>query len=140
MTANMPASSGTMAKSPYDAAPAAKAPVSDTASVEPTVKADKPVKTARQTKDDAALNQAEDEQTAQLNSAAARATRNGSVPVPLPATPASSVASNGQSTPQADGMVEEIPAPPAATSEQQTTPTAQPEQTPQAQPAQVQPQ
>ena len=93
VAANTPADSGTTAKSPYDAAPTAKAPASDTASVAPDMKADKPVKTARAAKaKDAAVDQAESQQTAQLNKAADLATKNGSVPVPLPATP--SVAAN----------------------------------------------
>ena len=154
--ATAPDASGMTAKSPYDAAPAASAP-SDTASTAPDVKADKPVKSARArtVKDDAAQNTAEAGQTAQLNkdnSAADRATKNGSVAVPLatplptpPAPPASSVASTGQpvapeaSAPEASAPAQDIPAAPAVTPEQQPAqaPAPQPDQA--AQP-QVQPQ
>jgi hypothetical protein len=140
------------AKSPYDAAPAAgmtsKTASTDTDSVKPDVK---PVKTARahvSKGDDAAQNSAESEQTAQLNkdNAADRATKNGSVAVPLsqapssdvavgtpvapssdatplptpPAPPASSVASNGQPmvAPQSGTTAQDIPAAPAVTPEQ----------------------
>jgi hypothetical protein len=147
VAANMPATSGTATKSPYDAAPVAKAPASNTASIAPDVKADKPVKSASKSKDGSALNKVESEQTAQLNSAADRATKNGSVAVPLPATPdvatnapssdatvatalpappappASSVASNGQLVPQPGNTAQDIPAVPP---EQPTAP--QPEQ------------
>jgi hypothetical protein len=149
VAANMPATSGTATKSPYDAAPVAKAPASNTASIAPDVKADKPVKSASKSKDGSALNKVESEQTAQLNSAADRATKNGSVAVPLPATPdvatnapapssdaavatglptpppppASSVASNGQLVPQPGNTAQDIP---AVTPEQPTAP--QPEQ------------
>lgn len=136
------------AKSPYDSAPAAgttsKTASTDTDSV-------KPVKTARahaSKGDDAAQNSAESEQTAQLNkdNAADRATKNGSVAVPLsqapssdvavatpaapssdatplptpPAPPASSVASNGQPivAPQSGTTAQDIPAAPAVTPEQ----------------------
>lgn len=136
VAANMPDASGTTAKSPYDAAPVAKAPVSDTASAAPDGKADKPVKTARtsKTKDDAVVNQAESEQTAQLNKSADLATKDGSVPVPLPTPPASSVASNGQPL-ATQSAPEEAPAAPAVTTEQQAvTPAPQPEQAAQPQP------
>ena len=112
--------------SPYDTAPAA--PASDTASTAPDVKSDKPVKSARapivKQKDEAAQNTAEAGQTAQLNresSAADRATKNGSVAVPLAAAPSSSVASNGQTgaaadnsaTPPADAAQAPLPTPPS---------------------------
>jgi hypothetical protein len=153
------AASGTTTKSPYDAAPAASAPA-DTASATPDVKADKPVKSARAhvMKDDAAQNSAEADQTAQLNkdnSAADRATKNGSVAVPLPAAspsdtasatplptppapPASSVASTAQPVaPESGTPAQDVPAAPAVTPEQQpATPAPQPDQAaqPQAQP------
>jgi hypothetical protein len=153
------ATSGTTTKSPYDAAPAASAPA-DTAGATPDVKADKPVKSARAhvMKDDASQNSAEAQQTAQLNkdnSAADRATKNGSVAVPLPAAspsdtasatplptppapPASSVASNGQPvTSESSTPAQDVPAAPAVTPEQQpATPAPQPDQAaqPQAQP------
>lgn len=129
VAANMPDASGTTAKSPYDAAPVAKAPVSDTASAAPDGKVDKPVKTARagKTKDGAVVNQTESEQTAQLNKAADLATKDGSVPVPLPTPPASSVASNGQPL-ATQSAPEEAPVAPAVTTEQQAvTPAPQPE-------------
>lgn len=162
MTANTPAEPAT---SPYDAAPVAKAPASNTASVAPDVEADEPVmKTAGKSKTDAARNQAESEQTAQLNKAADMATKNGSAteapaapasdvaaatPAPVspdatplptpPAPPASSVAANGQSV----GTQSAPQDMPVVTPEQQAAPApAQPEQAaqPEAQPAPAQPQ
>jgi hypothetical protein len=129
--------------SPYDAAPAA-APPSDTARAIPDVTSDKPVKYVRaplvKQKDDAAQNTAEAGKTVQLNrdsSAADRVTQNGSVAVPLPATPSSSVASKAP-TSEADSAVQEVPAP-AVTPEQQpaaspAAPAPQAEQPPAPQP------
>jgi hypothetical protein len=117
------------AKSPYDAAPVAgttsKTASTDTDSVKPDVK---PVKTARahvsKTKDEAAQNSAEAEQTAQLNKdsgAADRATRNGSVAVPLSQAP-SSVAGN----PPAASSNDMAAAAPAAPSDSSATPLPAP--------------
>ncbi len=129
VAANMPATpdaAASTAKSPYDAAPAAKASASDTASAAPDVKADKPVKTARvgKIKDVAALSQAESDQTAQLNKAADLATKNGTVRVPPPATP--SVAGN---TP-----ADVTPAPSSDVASTTSLSTPQIEQAPQVQP------
>ena len=121
--------SGTIAKSPYDAQPApSAAPASATASAMPDANADKPakVKSARAhiAKDAAAQSNVEAQQTAELNrnSAADRATRDGSVSVPLPAAP--SVASSAPvSTPADNGVAPDManagqmpvpPAPPAS--------------------------
>lgn len=113
--------------SPYDTA-STPAPASDTASAAPDVKAGTPVKSARahivKQNDEAAQNTAEAGQTAQLNrdsSAADRATKNGSVAVPLSAAPSSSVAGNGQTgapadnsaTPPADAAQADLPTPPS---------------------------
>ena len=125
-----------------------------TASAAPDVKADKPVKSARTrtVKDDAAQNTAEVEQTAQLNkdnSAADRATKNGSVAVPLPAAspsdtasatplptppapPASSVASTGQPVaPETSAPTQDTPAAPAGPrNSNRQAPAPQPDQRP----------
>jgi hypothetical protein len=137
------AASGTSTKSPYDAAPAA-APAGDAADATPGMTSGKPVKSVRaplvKQKDDAAQNTAEAGQTVQLNrtsSAADRATQNGSVAVPLPTDPSSSVASKSPAS-EADSAVQEVPAP-AVTPEQQpaaapAAPAPQAEQPPAAQP------
>jgi hypothetical protein len=143
VAANTPADTGTVTKSPYDAAPVAKAPANDTASAAPDVKADKPVKTASKAKNSAALDQAESQQTAQLNKAAAPV---DATPLPTPpAPPASSVATNGEPVGTQSAAPQEVPAAPEVTPEQQAAPVSpapQPEQAaqPEAQPAPAQPQ
>ncbi len=98
--------------SPYDAAAdeTAKTVSSDTDSAQSDVK---PVNTARGPAKDSERNAAGASQTAELNkdsSAADRATQNGSVAVPMPAAPSSSVA---ETVPVDNSAAMPLPAPPA---------------------------
>ena len=101
------------AKSPYDAAPAASTKAGDNGAASDA----KPVKTGRAhiRMGDANQTAAVSEQTAQLNRSADRATANGSVAVPLPSAPASSVAATvtSPSDNTAAGTITPLPNPPA---------------------------
>jgi len=107
------ASNASTAKSPYDAAPAASTSASDNGAASDA----KPVKTGRAhiRMGDANQTAAESEQTTQLNRSADRATANGSVAVPLPSAPASSVAATVTSSSDnaAAGTITPLPNPPA---------------------------
>jgi hypothetical protein len=118
--------SGTPAKSPYDAAPAA---TGETASGTPDATSGQPAQSAgvhiAKGKDDGAQNRPEAEQTVRPNRgnlAADRATRDGSVAVPLPIAPSSSMtgtdalsapADNSASPPDQNAARTSLPTPPS---------------------------